>query len=491
LVSTTGPGSGSALPAPAGVLDLYRAGWTAASRIGSRRWVSSAAAICLLAAYVALRSVDADRNLVVAWVAIVGVVTVLSPVTGLVILAGIAPFTEPIVLSRQIGARPLLIAVLGAAVAVRYIAAGARPRPPLPIVLAAIVAVGTAAGVAPILMRYGQGAASDAAQNWLAGIGGAMVALMAATWIARNGDRRPLITAVLAGVVAAIISVADFSNATLIRGTLLDWTVRSAWDPGRLMGVIPSPNGTAALMIGPAAVLAAVAILGRDVRLRLLSAVGAIPLFAGLYFTYSRAALIGIFFIVVICAWRIRRWAGATILVAGLGGALLLAPAYLQARGQSIGGDYARPEPGQVFIPSDRWRLNAWATAARMWADEPLTGQGFFAYGRLATQFGDDVLKAPHNEWLRLFAEEGLIVGVAGLAFALATFARLGRDRTFLGAGILAAFVGWCIAATFNNPFGYVQVNTIIFTIVGTGIARVSWRPPQPAAQVETTAVGG
>jgi hypothetical protein len=126
-----------------------------------------------------------------------------------------------------------------------------------------------------------------------------------------------------------------------------------------------------------------------------------------------------------------------------------------------------------------------------MWADEPLTGQGFFAYGRLATQFGDDVLKAPHNEWLRLFAEEGLIVGVAGLAFALATFARLGRDRTFLGAGILAAFVGWCIAATFNNPFGYVQVNTIIFTIVGTGIARVSWRPPQPAAPEETTAVAG
>jgi hypothetical protein len=482
-VSTSGPGSSTANPAPAGVLDLYRASWSAASRIGNKRWTSTALAIGLLLAYVVIRSFDADRNLLVAWVVIVGFVTILSPASGLIILVGIAPFTEPISLSRQLGARPVLIAILGVAVAVRYISARAQPRPPLPVILAGAVALGTAAGVGVILIRYGQAAASDAAQNWLAGIGGAMVVLAAATWLVRDGDRRPLIAAIVAGTVAAIVSLADFSSATVIRGTPLDWTVRSAWHPERLMGVIPSPNGTAALLIGPAAILIAIAILGRDVRLRLLGAAGAIPLLAGLYFTYSRAALIGIFFIVVICAWRIRRWAGATILVAGLGGALLLAPAYLQARGQSIGGDYARPQPGQVFIPSDRWRLNAWATAARMWADEPLTGQGFFAYGRLATQFGDDVLLAPHNEWLRLFAEEGFIVGVVGVAFVLATLAWLVRDRSWLGAGILAAFVGWCVAATFNNPFGYVQVNTIIFTIVGTGIARASWPQPQVAPQ--------
>lgn len=485
-VTTSGSRSSPADPAPAGILDLYRAGWTAAARIGSRRWVSTALAVGMLATYVGLRSVDADRNLLVAWVVIAGVVTILSPVSGLMILAGIAPFTEPITFSRQLGARPVLIAILGAAVAIRYVAAGARPRPPLPVVLAGGLAVGTAVGVGVILIRYGQGAAGDAAQNWLAGIGGAMVVLTAAAWLARDGDRRPLIAAVLAGAAAAIISVADFSSATLIRGGPLDWTVRSAWYPARLMGVIPSPNGTAALLIGPAAVLVAAAVLGRDARLRLLGAAAAVPLLAGLYFTYSRAALIGIFFIVVICAWRIRRWVGATILVIGLGAALLLAPAYLQARGQSIGGDYARPQPGQIFIPSDQWRLNAWATAARMWADEPLIGQGFFAYGRLATQFGDDVLKAPHNEWLRLFAEEGFIVGLLGIAFVIATFAWLARDRTWLGAGILAAFVGWCVAATFNNPFGYVQVNTIIFTIVGTGIARAAW-PSLQSAEPEPT----
>jgi hypothetical protein len=454
--------------------------------VGSRPWVSTVVAIGTLAAYVALRSSDVDRNLLIVWLVLAGFVTILSPASGLIILVAIAPFTEPITLSKQLGARPLLVAVLGAAVAVRFVAAGARPRPPLPVVLAGGLAVGTAAGVGVMLARYGEEAAKDVAQIWLAGIGGAMVILMATTWLARKGDLRPLIAALLAGTAAAIVSLADFSNATLIRGGPFDWTVRSGWDPGRLMGVIPSPNGTAALLIGPAAVLVAVAILGRDARMRLLSAAGSIPLLAALYLTYSRAALIGIFFIVVICAWRIRRWAGVAILVAGLGAAIVLTPAYLQARGQSIGGDYARPEPGQIFIPSDRWRLQSWQAAIRMWVDEPLTGQGFFAYGRLATQYGDDVVKAPHNELLRLFAEEGVIVGLVGIAFALATFVWLLRDRSWLGAGILAAFVGWFLAASFNNPFGYVQVNTIIFTIVGTGVARAAWPAFHPAHREPT-----
>jgi hypothetical protein len=474
--------SSSGAPAPAGVLDLYRAGWTAATQIGSRRWVSAALALGPLAAYIVLRSFDADRNLLIAWVVFAGFVTVLSPASGLIILVGIAPFTEPITFSRQLGVKPLLIVILGAAVAVRYIAAGGRPRPSRPIVLAAGVALGTAAGVGVILIRFGPDAGTDAAQSWLAGIGGAMVVLIAATWLARTGDRRPLMAAVLAGAVAAIVSLADFSSGTLIRDGPLDWTVRSTWYPARLMGVIPSPNGTAALLIGPAAVLVAAVVLARDARLRLLSAAGAIPLLVGLYFTFSRAALIGIFLIVVVCAWRIRRWAGVGILVAGLGAAILLTPAYLQARGQSIGIDYARPEAGQIFIPSDRWRLQAWGAAARMWADEPLIGQGFLAYGRLAPQFGDDVLAAPHNEWLRLFAEEGFIVGLVGVAFVLATFVSLVRDRSWLGAGILAAFLAWCVAATFNNPLGYVQVNTIIFTIVGTGIAGAGRSAPQPVS---------
>jgi hypothetical protein len=475
-LTTSGSPSGTVVAASAGVLTLYRAVWAATVRVARARWVSIALPLGLLVVYVVLRSIDADQTLLAGWVVIVALVSILSPSNGLVILVAIAPFTEPFTISRQIGAKPLVVAVLGAAVLIRYIAAGARPRPPLPVILAGGLALGIAAGVGVTLGRFGQGAATDASQLGLAGIGGGMIVLAVAAWVARKGDLRPLVAAVVTGTIAGLISLLDFGSATLVRGGPLDWTVRALRDPGRLMGVIPSPNGIAALLIGPAAILVAAAVLGRDVRLRLLGVVGAVPLLVGLYLTYSRAALIALFLLGVICIWRIRRQAGIVLLVGGLVVGVLLTPAYLQARGQSIGGDYARPQPGQVFIPSDRWRLQAWSAASRMWADEPLTGQGFTAYGQLAVAFGDDVLKAPHNEWLRLFAEEGIVVGVIGIAFVIATFAWLARDRTWLGAGILAAFVGWCVAASFNNPFLYVQVNTVIFTIVGTGIARCAIR---------------
>lgn len=80
------------------------------------------------------------------------------------------------------------------------------------------------------------------------------------------------------------------------------------------------------------------------------------------------------FFLAVICVWRLRCAAGIALLIAGIALGVLLVPAYLQARGNSIGEDAAKPQPGQIFIPSDRWRLQAWSAAARMWEAAPLTG---------------------------------------------------------------------------------------------------------------------
>jgi hypothetical protein len=34
-----------------------------------------------------------------------------------------------------------------------------------------------------------------------------------------------------------------------------------------------------------------------------------------------------------------------------------------------------------------------------------------------ADAFGDQVLRSPHNEWLRPLAEKGIVAGIAGLAF--------------------------------------------------------------------------
>jgi hypothetical protein len=41
----------------------------------------------------------------------------------------------------------------------------------------------------------------------------------------------------------------------------------------------------------------------------------------------------------------------------------------------------------------------------------------------------------------------------------------------WLGTGILAGFLGYVIAASFNNPLLFVRVSAVAFTIFGVGLA--------------------
>jgi O-antigen ligase len=120
-----------------------------------------------------------------------------------------------------------------------------------------------------------------------------------------------------------------------------------------------------------------------------------------------------------------------------------------------------------------------------MWLDQPLFGHGFRSYKILAPAYGDQVLGSPHNEWLRLFAEEGIVAGILGIAFVLAVAWRLARIPGWLAAGALGAFVGWAITATFNNPFLFLQVNAIAFTIAGITLGL--GRSPAPIATAALT----
>lgn len=458
-----------------GIVDLWRAVAVATADLGRRYKLGYVAAAVLIGTYVILRTLDADRTLLVAWAAAAATLALTSPVSGLVVVAAVAPFTEPLVVSRQLGLKPLLVVVLALGVGVRLIAGIARSRrvamPPIPLALAIVLIGGTLLGVVTSGIRFGGAFAGDAFQLWLAGIGGGLLVLLVTVQIARRGGLAPFITAVAAGTVGGIVSLIDFVAPRTVRGPALDWLVRPSPFAERVSGIIPAPNGTAALVIVPAAILVAGAILGRDARLRLVCAAGALPLLVTLYFTYSRAALLGLFALAVVVAWRVRRALGIVMVVGGLVAGIILLPAYLQVRGQAV-GDSGQAAPGQVLIASDVQRVTAWGAAARMWLDAPIVGQGFQAYRELAREYGDPILNAPHNEWLRLFAEEGAIVGIAGIAFALSVLVGLARGPGWIGVGAFGAFIGWALAASFNNPTIYIQVSVIALTVVGTGLAR-------------------
>lgn len=458
-----------------GIVDLWRAVAVATADLGRRYRLGYVAAAVLIAVYALLRTIDADRAVLLVWAAATAALALASPVSGLVVVAAIAPFTEPIVVDRQLGLKPLLVVALAVGVGVRLVAGLARSRrivmPPIPLALAIVLIGGTLLGVVNSGIRFGGAFATDAFQVWLAGIGGALLVLLVTVQVARRGELAPFVAAVAAGTAGGIVSLIDFVTPQAVRGPALDWLVRPSPFPQRVSGIIPAPNGTAALVIVPAAILVAGVVLCRDSRLRLVCAAVAPPLLVTLYFTYSRAALLGLFALAVVVAWRIRRALGIVIVVGGLVAGIIFVPSYLQARGQAV-GDSGQAAPGQVLIASDVQRVTAWGAAARMWLDAPIVGQGFQAYRELARGYGDPILNAPHNEWLRLFAEEGAIVGIAGLAFVLSLLVGLARGPGWIGVGAFGAFIGWALAASFNNPTIYIQVSVIAFTVVGTGLAR-------------------
>jgi O-antigen ligase len=196
--------------------------------------------------------------------------------------------------------------------------------------------------------------------------------------------------------------------------------------------------------------------------------VASVPVLAAQYLTFSRAPLIGLYVFVVVAAWRFRRGAGIAVLVLGLVGGIAVLPSYLAVRSQSSGNETI---PGTILVASDEFRFRAWGAAAAMFQDSPLTGQGYLAYKPLADVYGDPILGSPHNEWLRIFAEEGLVVGLIAIAFLIATAVTLARVRGWLGTGLLAGFIGYVIAASFNNPLLFVRVSAVAFASVGVGLA--------------------
>ena len=106
-----------------------------------------------------------------------------------------------------------------------------------------------------------------------------------------------------------------------------------------------------------------------------------------------------------------------------------------------------------------------------MWQASPLVGHGFLSYKLLGDAYGDPYLGSPHNEWLRLFAEEGVVVGLVGIAFIAAGARDLLQIPGWPGTAFVGAFVAMVLAASFNNPFLFLQVSAISFTILGTGFA--------------------
>jgi hypothetical protein len=467
-----------------GILAFYAAIWSEAQAAAARWRVALIVEVAMVAAWFIIRSAaGVDDRVYALWVVAAGILALVAPLSGLVVFVATSVAFEPDNVARTLSLRELVLLPLAAGVLIRIGADRLRWRPVPAIWLALALLVGTGLGVLNTFARFDTDIAWHAARSWLGNMAGPVIVLVAATWTARGGSTRVVAVACVVAVVSAVVCLAEYASPGLISGGRFEWV--GFWkDFGvRLSGTVPSPNALSAQLIVPTAVLGAAVLLARDIRLKALALVGLLPLLLAHYLTYSRSPLLAAYAFAVVVAWRVRRAVGIVVLIGGLIVGALLLPRYLELRSATTP---AQVIPGTILVATDQYRIQAWGAAVAMWVDEPLVGHGYLAYRQLGPEYGDPLMGSPHNEWLRLFAEEGTLVGLAGIAFVVATAWSLAKAPGWLGTGFLAGFLGYVIAASFNNPLLFVRVSAVAFSIIGVGLAMAerAHAPPDTEEQV-------
>ncbi len=488
-----------AAPQPlADVGAFYRALWSAGRDAASRWRLAIVVEVVMVVGWFAIRTVaDVDGRAYLIWLLAAGVIAVVAPLSGLVVFIATSVFFEPDSFGRVIAPREFVVVPLAIGVALRVATDRFRWRPEHGLWVALLLLAGTAVAVGTTFARFDQDFAWHAARSWLGNSAVPVILLVTAAWTARQGQLRALLTATAVGVVVAFVCLIEYAAPGSVSQGPFAWV--GFWKDfgARLAGTVPSPNALSAQLIVPTMVLLAAAVAGRDPRMRIVAAVASIPLLAAHYLTFSRSPILGLYTFVVVAAWRTRRAFGLGALAVGLVIGLALLPSYLSIRAQASG---TQTIPGSVLVATDEYRLRGWDAAARMFLDQPLTGQGFLAYRQLADAYGDPLLGSPHNEWLRFFTEGGAVVGLLGLAFIVLTARSLNRIPGWLGTGLTGGFLAYVLAASFNNPLLFVRVSAVAWPVFGIGLAlaerqrssrRAGEASPTPAVLAGPTADAG
>jgi hypothetical protein len=459
--------SAASVESETSVLAFYRTVALAASRGGSPQGLTEAA---LLLSYVLLRSLDGMRTTLIGWTAVLIGFGWVWPATGLLVLVAVAPFTEWMVLDRSFGTKIVVLGLLAGGLAARLVLerrrqvlSGVRREPVL-------LAAGALAGalllsLAVTAWNFENEFTIRAAAIWMGGLGGGLLAFAIGVWAARH-QPRPILTVALGVIIlAAAISLIDFAAPGNVRAGPIDWLLRAQRvDFGRLSGVIPAPNASAALFLIGFSIALSRAVFGTGPRRWLWLLPAGFLAFTN-FLTYSRSGLIGIGLIVVLMVARVDRKKGLLL----LGGVALIvlvaAPAYITMRASNLGlethGDWLS------LVSGDVKRLDGWIGAWRMWLSSPIVGSGFWSFFEWHERFGVTTVSAPHNEFLRLLAEGGVIAAGAFVAFVLVIGRALWSSRGGEQLGALGALIGVIAAGMFNNPFSYVQLMVVLFAVLG------------------------
>ena len=405
-------------------------------------------------------------------VAILSVVAVLvafvSPATGLAIVAATISLREPEIF-RPLSFPVVLIGALGAGSLLRVAADATRPGPSL-LLLAVVGFLGLGAVTLPPPVNGLSFEASASATTEYLNLACGLVLMLVARRVLRHRDARPyLLTFVASGFAATILALARFGRPNA-DGLPLQGLFGQGEATVRAVGAFANPN-----YFGLFAAVAALLALGLAFRsgpvLRVVLVAVAITIGVGVALSFSRGDALALTAGVVSLAWLHGRRTGVVVTLAvALVGAVVF-PVLVDSRLRlTSGGIYARPNID--LEQSDSYRLEAFEAGLRIVADSPVFGSGFGQYRFRAERYvGTNPTAYPHNMWIKIVAEQGLVG--AGLFVALATWlvVAIRRTRHPLRSTALAVLVTFGVGATFAEPLVILQVSGILWVTLAAVLA--------------------
>ncbi len=396
---------------------------------------------------------------------------VISPPTGLLVLAFMAALRSPLVIPAP-GFNTLLVGAILLGSIYRLPIDRPRLRPALPLLLLLAFTIFAGLQQLPDLVAGYPGAESRRIGYLFIQLATLTAIAFAAAHVLRGRDPTPF---VVAGVLGAA-----FAGLLAILVYVLP--------PGSVINLVDRPDATARV-VGPfgdpnyfglfqataiAACLAALTITARR-RWRVLFAATSIVLFLAFAIALSRGALVALGAGVVAVAFTRGRWTGAATIATLAIVVLILYPLFLEWRVTADAGRLS----AQAYVTlerSDASRIAAALAGPQLFVTAPVFGIGFGQYPLLSGRVIGYPIES-HNWYMNVLAEQGLVgvflwVPLMG-ALALRLF-RLPNTPRSVG---LAVFATYATGSIFLQPPLSVQTSAFAVLVVAAALA-ADWRGP-------------
>ena len=391
--------------------------------------------------------------------------SLLSPVTGLVALAFMAPFPRPL----EIPAPGLYVAIIGAIfLGTLFRLPIERPRlswPPLDVSLVGAFLLYVAASLLAGPLDGPWSDRASAISSLFAVFMTGVLTYIAARSVLRGRSPYPVLAAMLvSAVLASAIALSQSSGAEGLFGVL----AVQGDVPNRVTGPFADPNYFGAYLAAATTLGVACAVIARSRKLKIailaLSAVAGVTL----VLTLSRGALVALIAGLTTLAFTRGRKVGlaavATILLVGV----VAWPLFAEQRYGSSSGLAGAGVSSQL---EDSGRTGAWLAGLEVFQSSPLIGIG---WGRFVEEASSGI--AAHNWYIAVLAETGIVGFLLWMLFIVASVLALRtkpRAAQTVGYSVLAT---WMVAALFIEvPVVYGSAGLVLI-VLAAAIAS-DWTP--------------